>query len=444
MAVVTNGGTWRLACLVALAGISLALALPSGALAQTTGLDQLGRWYLAEVDWSDRGALPSDNELAAPLIAEYNWAYGAIMMGLNVRARGTSSYYAAVALNDNAKLDALDSFGPVSSPALWDAGKYHLAAGLPSGQLVVWLCAPGTQPRRVVLTDSYTAGTGFDLAVYPPDPISTDWSKWVISAAYQYSKGDSGLQVESFHGDGRSLDYTNTLPTPGNLVSVQYMDYPLEDGNITPYVVFSCERDTRPVAGNNSHTGLQAAWYSGAEGRWVPVVLRETGVYLGKTYLAQSGTAITALAAFDQTDAGGAYGGLQLISTSANRHGQVASTLHSNCWLPCAPQSNNLCFLQSARVSSPFTVLSDGLDVFFGWRVQPAGGGQGVDYYHLRLFQGERSAQGAANTAHYPVLGVAAAAHWSTGDPSIYWVQRGNDRGEAGGVLYQLVYWAGA
>ena len=433
----------QLALFVALAGAVLTLAPLDCAQAQTTGLDQLGRWYLAQVQWRDRGTLPSDNEFAAPLTAQYNWAYGGIVMGLNVRARGTSSYYATVALNDNAQLDVLDSFGPVIGPAVWDAGKYHMAAGLPNGQLVLWLCAPGAMPHRVVLTDSYTPGTGFDLAVYPPDPISRTWEDWVVSAAYQYSQGDPGLLVESFHGDGRSLDYTSTLGTQGDLVSVQYADYPLQGSGITPYAIFTHKRDNQPTTGNNAHTSLLAAWYSTSEGRWVPAHLRDTGLYLGTTFFGWSGSNAVALAAFDESDQSGLYGGLQLISTSINRHGQVSSTAPSSCWLPCAPRLSQFCFLESARVASPFTVLSDGLDIFMGWRVQPSGGGEGLEYYHLRLFTGERIQQGTGVSARYPILGVAAAAHWSTGDPSLYWIQRGNDRGEAGGLLYQLVYWAG-
>jgi hypothetical protein len=446
MAGTDRGGRLARALWAAALGIGLALGSAQGAFAQTAGLEQLGRWYLAEVGWRDRGTLPSDNELAAPLIAQYNWAYGAIAMGLNVRARGTSSYYAAVALNDNAQLDVLDSFGPVSGPVLWDAGKYHLAAGLPNGQLVVWLCAPGAMPRRVVLTDSYTPGTGFDLAVYPPDPVSRTWESWVISAAYQYSQGDPGLLVESFHGDGSSLDFTSTLGTPGNLVSVQYADYPASAGGSTPYVAFTCERDNQPSPGNNAHTGLLTAWYSSSEGRWVPANFRNTGLYLGNTSLGWGGAngTATVLAAFDESDQSGLYGGLQLLTTSINRHGQVASTAHSACWLPCAPRRDNFCFLDSARLAGPFTVLSDGLDVFFGWRVQAANGGQGLEYYHLRLHQGERAQQGTGTQARFPILGVAAAAHWSSGDPSLYWIQRGNSSGETGGVLYQLVYWAGA
>jgi hypothetical protein len=435
-----SGERWVM--LAAALGIWLALA-PSGmARAQTTGLEQLGRWYLAEIGWRSRGTLPADNEIASPLIAQYNWAYGAIVMGLNVRARGTNSYYATIALNDNALLDSLDSVGPLNGTALWDAGKYHLAAGLPNGQLVVWLTVPGASPQRVILSSNYAPGTGFDLAVYPPEPLTAKWEDWVITAAYQYNQDTPGLQAESFNGRGESRDYTTTLPTPGSLVSVQYADYP-RDGGWTPYVVFTCLRDKQAVSGNNAHTSVQAAWYDSAQGNWIPANFRNTGLYLGNCYLGWKNGSAFALTAFDESDQFSIYGGLQLLTSSINRHGQVATSANSSCWLPTAPVAANFSYLDSARVASPFTVLSDGLDVFLGWRVKPAKGGDGVEYYNLKLFQGERVQQNNVDVAKYPVQGVAAAAHWSTGDPSLYWVQRGSANGISGGVLYQLVYWAG-
>jgi hypothetical protein len=428
-----------------LLGTALWLAVaPGAAQAQTAGLEQLGRWYLAELNWRNRGTLPADNEAAAPLVAQYNWAYGAITMGLNIRARGTNSYYAAIAINDNASLDYLDSVGPANGPALWRAGKYFLAAGLPNGQLVVWLTAPGASPRRIVLTNSYTGGTGFDVAVYPPDPLGTDWAKWFISAAYQNSDSSRGLVVESFTGAGTSQGITSTLQTPGNLVDVRYLDFPLADkSSYTAYTVFTYERDNQPVPGNNTHTGIQAAWYNMSQNQWAPTSFRDTGLYLGNCYLGWKNSAVCALVAFDQSEGASLYGGLQLLNCSANRLNQVATSAAGSCWLPVAPVRNNFYFLESARVASPFTVLSDGQDIYLGWQVQSNRGGNQLEYFHLCLYRGDRQTQGNTELALYPIQGVAAAAHWSTGDPSLYWVQRGSNRGASGGVLYQLVYWAG-
>jgi len=64
---------------------------------------------------------------------------------------------------------------------------------------------------------------------------------------------------------------------------------------------------------------------------------------------------------------------------------------------------------------------------------------RGLQLSSVRLHYGARLAGGSGNAAFYPILGLAAAAHWRSGNPEIYWVQLGSDHAD-GGQLFSLSY----
>ena len=190
------------ALVVVLFLLAAGLSLSTPAAAQVGGLDQPGNWEYREVYWRDSGGLPVDREFSGPLAAQYNWAYGMTVLGVNVRGVGSTDYYAAVALYNSGYLDVLSVIGPLPLPVTWDSGPFHMAAGLPDGRLIVWLTAPGELPRELQFSNSYQPNTGFDVTVYTPAQANTKWAEWWITGVYQISGGDQSVAVENQDGNG--------------------------------------------------------------------------------------------------------------------------------------------------------------------------------------------------------------------------------------------------
>ena len=78
--------------------ILLVAILPiQSARAADRDLESLGNWFGDRVDWRVSLGLPVDTEFIAPITADYNWAYGTPLLGVNVREYNTRNYYVAIA-----------------------------------------------------------------------------------------------------------------------------------------------------------------------------------------------------------------------------------------------------------------------------------------------------------------------------------------------------------
>jgi hypothetical protein len=65
--------------------------------------------------------------------------------------------------------------------------------------------------------------------------------------------------------------------------------------------------------------------------------------------------------------------------------------------------------------------------------------GSELGFSFFRLFQGESRQDAGGVVPQYPMLGVAATSHWSSGDPEVFWVQKGSQN-HGGGQLYRMQY----
>jgi hypothetical protein len=158
-------------------------------------------------------------------------AYGATVLGLNVREGGTA-YYAVIANYHEGLVDVLDAVGPLAAPVQWHSGPYHLAAGLPDGRLIAFLTAPGEYPHQVQLSFAYDPQSPFDSVVRPPQPVNNKWEEWTITAAFKLNAGEPELVAQTFDGQGRMLDSAQPLAIPGQLRSVVYLDLSVPGNSI--------------------------------------------------------------------------------------------------------------------------------------------------------------------------------------------------------------------
>jgi len=421
----------------------LALLAPGWAIAQerTAGLDDLSNWYLNPVVWRGAAGLPVDIEFMPPLVAQYNWAYGATVLGVNVRSVGGQDYYAVLATYTDGALDSMSVFGPVSGAARWHSGPYHLAAGLPDGRIVLWLTAPREYPRQLVVANDYAAGTEFSVAVYTPGPVTAAWDTWSFTCAYQNSYLQQGPALFAIRqtGNGDTLSGFPALNLPGDIRGVSYYDYPVP-GSALAYVVLDVVRDQNMERGNNAHTTAMCAHFEPDRG-WIAQTLHHTGLFGGQLVLYVSGGATYIALTWDESSEYGISSALELISTQPQGSISVQTTVLGSTYFPVIPDIEGVCLLPAARSSHPLAILSDRRDIWLGYFVPgPRYSEQELEYNFFKLYEGEvvTRPDGLAAAA-YPVIGVAATAHWSTGNPEVFWVQQGSDQ-HAGGQLFCLAY----
>ena len=421
---------------VVLALIAAVLLPAAAAKAQVAGLDQLADWYMGEVTWHSSAGLPVNTEFVGPLTAAYNWAFGATVLGVNVRIVGTSEYYCAIATLQNGVLDTLDTAGPFNAPARWDSGPYHIAAGTADGVLTCWLTAPRQYPQRLQFTTFYEPDTAFDFAVYPPQPVDATWANWWVTGVYQYSVFSPQLVVASMDAAGQPRGGLQALNLDGDLRSVAYMDYPVGAGSI-PYAVFTTLYDRDLELGNNDHLRSTGAWFSASRG-WYTGTLRQAGLYNGQVFLA-GGEQPLGLLGYDESDSYNLSSSLTLITPNVQQGASVTTHIGPNCYLPVTVSTANCCFFSSARSNYPLVAYSDGTDIGLGFYVPPQSRSNRLEYYFMLANQGEQASFDGQWQAVYPVQAVAATAHWSTGNPELYWVQHGS-RNNTLGALFHLYY----
>lgn len=422
--------------LAALAAACFGIAAPRPASAQTAGLDQLQDWNIEQVQWRSEAGLPGDNEFTGPITAAYNWAYGATILGLNVHAVGSKDYYAAFAVLQNGVLDSLDVAGPLTGPVQWDSGPYHLAAGLPDGRIIIWLTAPREYPQLLTYTIYYEPGTAFDFAVYPPNPVDATWTNWWVTGAYQYSVFEPSLVVATINGAGQQSVGLSALNLSGDLKSLAYMDYPVASGTF-PYVAYTTVLDPSLEMGGNEHLQASGAWFSQTNG-WYRSDLRDAGLYNGDVLLMTAQSPLGILV-YDESDRYSISSSLLQFAPTSPDGAQLQTNLGLSCYVPVVVKGANCCLFGSVRSAFPLVAFSEGTDVYLGYYLETEARTSQLNYYFPLLYQGDQVDAGGQPAAAYPIFAMAASAHWSTGNPEIFWVQRGS-RNNNYNALYRLAY----
>lgn len=405
--------------------LSLAI-LPqlAGAAERTAGLVELRDWTLSELTWRDRAGLPSESTFTGPLAAYYNMAFGATVLGVNLLAGG-NEYYAACVSCSGDQLKALAYLGPLRQPVQWRAGPYFLAAGLGDGRLVVWLTAPREYPRLVTVSSRYEPNTPFACRVAPPEPPSAEWERWTATAAYLEGGLQAGLVVATVDGNGRALE---TLP------ALEVYE-PLDD---VVYAALAVGERRMPAVLLADAEGLYWASYGEPQG-WRGQPLAGSGISDVQLYLGATAAPPYALAWFDEEDY---HGGRRIQRIDLDSGGGQGPGVR---WgpagvLPRGLEPLRLATVDSTRSAWPLLAVASTADIHLFYRSAAADPRlRQLQLSSVQLHSGDRLAAAGDSPAAYPILAVAAAAHWQSGDPEVYWVQFGSLDAD-GGQLYRLAY----
>ena len=397
---------------------------PTPAAEQTAGLAELRDWTLLEFSWQDRGGLPSGTTLTGPLAAHYNMAYGATVLGINLRDE--ELYYAACVSVQQDQLTVLAYLGPLRQPVQWHAGPYHLAAGLGDGRLAVWLTAPRQYPQLLTASNRHVPNTPLSCLVQPPEPLSADWERWTVTVVHQYDDFSPALAVETVDGAGRGVDNLPLLDVFEPLTGLAAARLEL-GGRQVPWVLFA------------DREGVYSGWYDQQRG-WRGQVLHSEELSDVLLYLSPGPAPRHALSWFN--DPGEDYSGgiVQLIDLDVSSGQRVTVNWGASDQLPYGLDSPRLAPVDSTRSAWPLIALATGADVHILYRTPAAEPRlRGLQLSSVRLHYGARLAGGGEDAAAYPILGLTAAAHWQSGNPEIYWVQLGSNHAD-GGQLFGLVY----
>jgi hypothetical protein len=391
--------------------ITCLVALPVASRAQN--LADITSWRVQRVRWFDRGGLPVDNEFTSPMVAQYNWAYGATVLGVTVHRNGGNDYYAALAVYNGNALAALDVLGPFSTQPQFNAGRYHVAVAQPDGRVYAWLTAPGADPRRVLLADDAVPGAPVACLALPPDPPSAKWEQWNVMLAYCSNSDPPYLEVISYTGEGKSTGQIFGLSLPSALNAVSLVG----SSGLAPQVLFSV-LDTPATSNVNAQVGLYLS-SRGANG-WYTQRVAGAGSRGVVLHPGVAGSWETAIVMMDATSSGFFMQQLGFATLDSG----MQPSMGAYSYFSAQFQPSCISLFESTRSTLPLMAYSDGLDVSLVWRETQRGHeGSLLGISSLVLHQGETSTQ---RSAIYPVLAVAGTAHWSTGNPEVYWVQQGS------------------
>ncbi len=419
----------RMAAVILLA-LALNVCMAPASRAREAQLSDISYWRSTQLAWHDGGGLPVDCEFTAPLCAQYNWAYGATVLGITAHSAYSGNYYAVLGVYNNGMLDALDQAGPVGNMPLFHAGQYHLAAALPDGRVYIWLTAPGASPHKLMLVNDAIPGTPIACLVYPPDPVSADWKEWWITLAYCLNDNGPQLQIESFKGTGTSTGYMTGLALPSSLNAVA-----LKDGGSQPPQLLYSVVDT-PAQGNQPVlAGVYLTAYAG--NGWHTTRYMDSGSRGAVLHPGVAGSWNSVIAAMDP-DSSNLLLRRMTYATSDNA---MQPMLGGFDYIQI-PFMQRRCFLfESVLNPLPLLAYSDGTDLLLAWwQAAPGRAGSALGYASLKLINGDNFPGG---DPEYPVLAVAAAAHWSSGNPEVYWVQQGSP-GNNTGQLFRVAYLPGS
>ena len=408
----------------AISALLLCAVLSDNVAAQTPRLDDSLNWRSEPVVWGKVSVISDSANVLAPITAHYNMAYGATVLGLNVREGGTA-YYAVIANYHDGQLDVLDTIGPLDAPVEWHSGSYHLAAGLPDGRLVAFLTVPGKYPTQVTLSRQYAARTPFFCVVRPSEPLSDLWESWSITTAYQLDLAEPELEIKTFDGRGRVLDAAPSIDLWHRLHSVVYFDCPIPNGSI-------------PTLGCVTGRGVFAAWHEYGRGWHIDKL---AGEQLGNCRLgiAPQGSKPAFEALYlDDTDP---FGSLQLQRITLNySEDSIAFRWGRSGSLPENYDIRSHTFINSGLSPQPLLAYATDADIYLAWLDSAAGTREReLPLRTARLHFGERLTGTSSNTPAYPILGLAGAAHWASGNPEVFWVQLGSLH-SGGGQVFRLAY----
>ncbi|MCB1220599.1 MAG: hypothetical protein H7A35_02965 [Planctomycetales bacterium] len=419
--------------------ILLVAILPiQSARAADRDLESLGNWFGDRVDWRVSLGLPVDTEFIAPITADYNWAYGTPLLGVNVREYNTRNYYVAIAGFSDGRLDIYDSEGPMNATAELRSGRYHVTAGLPNGRLLCWLTVPGQFPIRLELSRSYLPGSGFDVVVDPPEPVSANLADWTILASYQTNVAGNNIATDVMDGNGRLLYELPGLEMDGVVRQLEYTREPVAGVDMA-WMLMSVEYG-EPRAGDVLRSAVGTAWFVPGQ-QWYTQAVRPTGRNNSSIYLDNTAGGALALMAWDSSDN---YQTLSYIDRLHMRMGntrQVITDKGIANLLSYYTTTRNWCFRRTAANRFPYVLFSDGRDLLFGYNATRRGEeGDEAGYRSFALMQGERVSDDYGNEgALYPVDGVTMSTHWSTGAPLVFYIRNGS-ADYPGGQLYHLQY----
>ena len=402
-------------------------------------MDLPGNWFGDRVEWRSSLGLPVDTEFVAPLCAQYNWAYGNTVLGINVRRFGTREYFTAIASYSDERLDILESEGPLQDASQLRSGRYHVTAGLANGSILCWLTAPGEYPLRLPLTDRYLRGSGFDVIVEAPDPPGNNWEAWTILLCYQTSRVGNDIVTEAYDGTGRLLYDLPGLRIDGLVREVEYTRHPTP-GTDLPWLLISVDYGAVD-AGVPDSVAVGTAWYV-PDDQWYTQGVRNTSRDNSSIYLDEDAAAGgLAMMAWDDSDEYGVGGFIERLHLRQGNARQIITDKGLPNLINSYTSRRNWCFAKTAANRFPYIVFSNGTDIMFGYNAARRGSaGSDVGYHTFTLQHGEVITDDYGNAgALYPVSGLALSTHWNTGQPHVFYIRNGSADYE-GGQLYQLQY----
>lgn len=415
------------------------LLLWGTATASDRDLELPGNWFGDRVDWRVSLGLPTDSEFTAPLVAQYNWAYGSTVLGVNVREFGTHRYFATVAGFSDGRLDIYDSVGPLGRAAVYKAGPYHVSAGLDDGRVLCWLTAPGEFPRSLVLVNNYLPTSGFDVVVEPPDPPGSNWEDWTVVLSYQANVAGNNIVTVVLNGNGELLYDLPGLEMDGVVRELEYARRPLP-GLDMPYLLMVVEYGDSG-SGGILRKATGTAWFDPDQG-WFTQGIRATGRSNSSVYLdADTAGGALAMMAWDASDEYQNTSYIERLHLRLGSSGQVLTDTGLPNLVNRFTTNVNWCFGKTVANRFPYVLFSDGTDVLFGYNASRRGEqGRDVGYKTFVLVRGQLAGDEYGNEGPlYPVEGVAMSTHWNTGDPLVFFIQQGS-ADYAGGQLYHLQY----
>ena len=400
--------------------LAFAILSTTAAHAQAARLETMVNWDYDPIALIPKGGAPANGMPVASMTAHYNWGYGMTMLGLNLQVPGETRYYAACTMFSPANgAEVLDAIGPFTSPVEWHSGPYHVAAAMPEGLICVWLTAPGHFPSRVLLAGDYMKGTAFTVDVVPPRPLSTDWSAWRISIAYQrFVSNGRYLTMGRFNGNGRAIEYLTDASIPGDLLAIDYLEYPVTGGTL-PFVLLTVSRNEVLPPGSPRRSTSYAAFYSLNRG-WVVQTLRDGGLYNGRAMLMNTGDVI-GLLGVDNSTIDNVVPALQQVRTWVDS-GQIFSEVGTQTYLPFSVERQAMALANSTLSMYPLVAVTNGTDVDLGYYLDQED--RLFEYRFFELYRGNVETEGSMVRAAFPIYSVATATHWSSGYPELFWIQQ--------------------
>jgi len=395
-----------------------AMLVPQLAAGQSSELNDIGNWYTTEARWRNTRGLSVGAGVVAPLTAHYNMSFGATILGVNVR--NGAQYYAAVVSYQDGWLDVLDWAGPLSAPAQWHSGPYHIAAGQPDGRLLFWPTVPGEYPAAVQLSNAYVAHTPFAIVCQPAQPVATRLTGWIVTAAFNAEHLDSELVVNRYDGAGRLQVSLASKRISGSLKSISYAN-------------IAGQNASYPWIGYVTNHGLFSVWYD-RDGSWHLDRLADSALETARLSMPETANLTSIQVLYQDNSDPVPNPRLHQINLDL-AGGGVSARWGESRGLIGEMEVLNHAFIPSALSDLPLLVAASDREVRLFYFGHPPQARSTRPQFDITLYNSELVYAAGQEVAARPVLGLAGAAHWSTGYPEVFWIQMNNNSG-ATGELY--------